>query len=116
MNRMVVITRSDQASGYRMAGVDAIGVENAEGAQVQVTALLNKKEALLLAIDDGLFAQLPRLLVNRIYAAPQVQLVTLPEAPGGNAGGSGRQGIYDMIRHATGVQIHFKGEAHGTTK
>jgi vacuolar-type H+-ATPase subunit F/Vma7 len=113
MNKMVVITRKDQAHGFMLAGVDAIGVDDGESASRIITAWLNKKEQILLAIDDGLFSQLDSALVKRMYASNDMHLVTLPDGPVSGAGASHKQSIYDMIRHATGVQIRFKGEMDG---
>lgn len=114
MNRMVVITRKDQAHGFKLAGVDAVGVDDVEEVHQIITAWLNKKEQILLAIDDGLFSQLDKALVKRVYASHEIQLVTIPDGPVSGAWVSHRQGIYDMIRHATGAQIRFKGEMDGT--
>ncbi|MDP2965298.1 MAG: V-type ATP synthase subunit F [Pelolinea sp.] len=114
MNKMVVITRKDQAHGFKLAGVDAIGVDDIETVHRIITAWLNKKEQILLAIDDGLFSQLDKVLVKRMYASNDMHLVTIPDGPISDAGASHKQSIYDMIRHATGVQIRFKGEMDGT--
>lgn len=114
MNRMVVITRKDQAHGFKLAGVDAIGVDDIETIHQAITSWLNKNEQILLAIDDGLFSQLDKALVKRVYDSRDMQLVTIPDGPVSGAGSSHKQSIYDMIRHATGVQIRFKGEMNGT--
>jgi vacuolar-type H+-ATPase subunit F/Vma7 len=114
MNRMVVITRKDQAHGFKLAGVDAIGVDDVETVHQIISTWLNKKEQILLAIDDGLFSQLDKALVKRLYASDDMHLVTIPDGPVSSAGAPHKQVIYDMIRHATGVQIRFKGEMDGT--
>ncbi len=114
MNRLVVITRKDQAHGFKLAGVDAIGVDDVETIHRIITSWLNKKEQILLAIDDGLFSRLDKALVKRIYASSEMHLVTIPDGPVSGAEASHKQVIYDMIRHATGVQIRFKGEMDGT--
>jgi len=41
-------------------------------------------------------------------------LVTIPDGPVSGAEVSRKQRIYEMIRHATGVKIRFKGEGNGT--
>lgn len=114
MNRMVIITQKDQAHGFKLAGVDAIGVDDVETVHQIIMSWLNKSEQILLAIDDGLFSQLDKALVKRIYASNNMHLVTIPDGPVSGAGTSHKQSIYDMIRHATGVQIRFKGEMDGT--
>jgi vacuolar-type H+-ATPase subunit F/Vma7 len=113
MNKMVVITRKEQAFGFKLAGVEAIGVDDYETAQRLINSWLNKKEKILLAIDDGLFSQFDKRLADRIYASHDMHLVTIPDGPVADAGAAHKQGIFDMIRHATGVQIRFKGEMDG---
>lgn len=114
MNKMIVITKKDQALGFKLAGVDVIGVDDIETAEGLITTWLNKKEAILLAIDDGLFSQFNKALVKRIYESDEMNLVTIPDGPVSDAGALHKKSIYDMIRHATGVQIRFKGESDGT--
>jgi len=58
MNKMVVLTKSDQVDGFRLAGVDAIGVDDIEAVENMIKTWLGKKEAVLLALDDDLFSEL----------------------------------------------------------
>jgi vacuolar-type H+-ATPase subunit F/Vma7 len=114
MNKMVVVTRKEQALGFKLAGVDAIGVDDVESAERLITSWLNNKEQILLAIDDGLFSKFEKSLVKRVHESDDLHLVTIPDGPVADAGAVHKQRIYDMIRHATGVQIRFKGEMNGT--
>jgi len=116
MNRMIVVTKTDQVNGFRLAGVDAIGVDDIDTVEKMISSWIEKKEKILLALDDGLFSELPDFFVNKIYETEEILLVTIPSAPV-SANESGRKNrIYDMIRHATGVQIRFRGEENGTAK
>lgn len=113
MNKMVVLTKSDQVDGFRLAGVDAIGVDDSEAVENMITSWLNKKEEIMLALDDGLFSLLSSDLIKRIYASNEMLLVTIPDKPVSGGEKNRKQQIYEMIRHATGVQIRFKGESNG---
>ncbi len=113
MNKMVVLTKSDQVDGFRLAGVDAIGVDDAEAVERLIDSWLKKKEEILLALDDGLFSILSEDLKKRIYTSNELLLVTIPDKVISGGERMRRQHIYEMIRHATGVQIRFKGESNG---
>lgn len=113
MNKMVVLTKTDQVDGFRLAGVDAIGVDDAVAVESLITTLLKKKKEILLALDDGLFSQLSQNLIKQIYASDEMLLVTIPDKPVSGGEKTRKQQIYEMIRHATGVQIRFKGENYG---
>jgi vacuolar-type H+-ATPase subunit F/Vma7 len=114
MNKMIVLTKSDQVDGFRLAGVDAIGVDDVETLENMITSWLSKKEEVLLALDDGLFSLLDKDLIKRIYDSNEMLLVTIPDKPVSGGEKTRKQQIFDMIRHATGVQIRFKGEGNGT--
>lgn len=113
MNKMVVLTKTDQVDGFRLAGVDAIGVDDAEAVENLINTWLKKKEAILLALDDGLFSLLSSDLIKRIYASDEMLLVTIPDKVVSGGERTRKKQIYEMIRHATGVQIRFKGESNG---
>ncbi len=113
MNKMVVITKSDQVDGFRLAGVDAIGVDDIETVEGLINSWLKSREQVLLALDDGLFSKLDKDLVKKVYASDELMLVTIPDRVMSGGENMRRNQIYEMIRHATGVQIRFKGESNG---
>ncbi len=116
MNRMIVVTKTDQVNGFRLAGVDAIGVDDIETVEKMISSWIEKKERILLALDDDLFSELPNYLIKKIYDMEDILLVTIPSAPVSAADKGRKKRIYDMIRHATGIQIRFRGEENGTAK
>jgi vacuolar-type H+-ATPase subunit F/Vma7 len=113
MNKMIVLTKSDQVDGFRLAGVDAIGVDDIDTVESMINSWLAKKEGILLALDDDLFSMLDPNLKKRIYASDEMLLVTIPDKVLLEGDRTRKQHIYEMIRHATGVQIRFKGESNG---
>jgi vacuolar-type H+-ATPase subunit F/Vma7 len=113
MNKMIVITKTDQVDGFRLAGVDAIGVDDVQTVEEMIKTWLGKHEPLLLALDDDLFSRLEGDLKKRIYASDEMLLVTIPDKILPDGDRMRKQHIYEMIRHATGVQIRFKGESNG---
>lgn len=110
MSKFIVITKSDQVSGFRLAGIHAIGTEDILTVYRLITTWLEKKEKILLALDDDLFSKLDQAFINRIYSSDDLLLVTIPSGSISGADEIRKRRIYDMIRHATGVKIKFKGE------
>jgi len=114
MRNLVVVTKPDQVSGYRLAGINAIGVEDALTVKKLVSSWLNNHDQILLALADSLFSMLGEELVERLYASNDILLVTIPDGPVSEAEQSRKERMHNMIRHATGVNIRFKGEGNGT--
>lgn len=116
MKKLVIVTTTDQVKGFRMAGINAIGVDDMDAVNRLISSWLNNKEELLLALDDNLFTQLSKDMVNQIYHSDTMLLVTIPNGPVSGAEASRKHRIFEMIRHATGTQIKFKGESNVTRK
>jgi vacuolar-type H+-ATPase subunit F/Vma7 len=112
MKKLVIVTTTDQVKGFRLAGINAIGVDDVETVHLLISSWLNNKEELLLAIDDSLFSQLGKEMSDQIYEAENILLVTIPDGPVSGAETARKHRIFEMIRHATGTQIKFKGESN----
>ena len=115
MKHLIVVTKTDQANGFRLAGIHAIGVDNSESAENLINSWLVNKEEILLALDDHIFSNLDQDLINRIYQSNELLLVTIPDGPVSAAEEQRKRQIFEMIRHATGAQINFKGEKNAAT-
>jgi vacuolar-type H+-ATPase subunit F/Vma7 len=113
MTHMIIITRPEMADGFRLSGVDVRSVDCVNDAAQIVTDLLHVKEPVVLAIDDGIFNQLDPALVKQVHKSDKTLLVTIPEGPMRVGEIKRMDRVYDMIRHATGVRIKFKGELNG---
>jgi vacuolar-type H+-ATPase subunit F/Vma7 len=113
MRKLVVVTKYDQVSGFRLAGINAIGVEHIQEVNGLIQNWLKNREEILLALDDSFYVKLDPKLINLIHASDDMLIVTIPDGPVSGAEASRKGRIYDMIRHATGTQLRFKGETHG---
>ncbi|NMB61062.1 MAG: hypothetical protein GYA18_01820 [Chloroflexi bacterium] len=116
MNKLVVITSVSMANGYRLAGNEAYGVTNVKEATELVKKFIDSCEPVLLAIDDELFSQMDHKLIKEVYDCKHLALVTIPGKSTKMDNRLNQKYFYNMIRHATGVQIHFKGESNGSSK
>ena len=113
MKKLVIITHPEYVDGYRLAGVEAIGMQNAEGAKKLISTWIEKGDEVLLALDDSFFSSFDDKFTKRIYEAMNLLLVTIPDGPITGANLTRQTRIHNMIRNATGVQIRFKGENNG---
>jgi vacuolar-type H+-ATPase subunit F/Vma7 len=113
MKKLVVVTKFDQANGFRLAGINAIGVDHIQDVNQLINSWLANNEEILLALDDSFFVHLDPKLINQIYQSNDMLIVTIPDGPVSGAEATRKGRIFDMIRHATGAQIRFKGETHG---
>ncbi len=110
MSRLLVVTRPSLVPGFRLAGVDAYGVEDMEAAEELIDNWLIAEEAGLLAIDDGLLEHMDLSLIKRLEGSEKLPYLSIPG--GGPLGSeiSRRHHITEMIRRAIGFHITFKGE------
>ena len=114
MKKLVVVTTTDQVKGFRLAGINAIGVDDVETVHQLISSWIKNKEELLLAVDDSLFSKLNKEMIDQIYNSENMLLVTIPDGPVSGAETARKHRIFEMIRHATGTQIKFKGESNVT--
>jgi vacuolar-type H+-ATPase subunit F/Vma7 len=110
MSRLLVITRPALVPGFQLAGVEAYGPEDVEAAQGLINHWMEAGEVNLLAIDDGILAQMDSAFVKRLEAAERLPYLSIP---GGQPLGleiTRRFRIAEIIRQAIGFHITFKGE------
>ena len=55
MKKFIIVTTSEQAVGYRLAGIDAIGIDDINVVTRLITSWLDNKEEILLALDEYFF-------------------------------------------------------------
>lgn len=116
MNKLIVITTVSMANGYRLAGLEAHGVADTGELTVLLKEFIEKNESLILAIDDDLFSHLDQKIRTVLYNCKNLALVTIPGKTGKMGKKVNREYLSTMIQHATGTQIHFKGEENGSDR
>jgi vacuolar-type H+-ATPase subunit F/Vma7 len=93
-----------------LARVDAYGAEDVESAEGVVEELLESGESGLLAIDDGILAEMDPAFLRRLQAAEQLPYISIPGGRPLGQEAHRRYRLAEMIRRAIGVHITFKGE------
>lgn len=116
MTHMIVITKPEMADGFRLSGVDTRSVERVQDAASIIQEILHGDQPVVLAVDDGIFMQLDPALIKQAHKSNKTLLVTIPEGPMRVGEIKRMDRVYDMIRHATGVRIKFKGEMNGNNE
>lgn len=110
MSYLWVITRRDLVTGFHLAGVNAFAVEDPARARALISAWLDAGEEGLVAIDDGLLAQIEPVFLERLQASNRLLLLAIPDGRPLRQGSSQRQRIAEMIRRAIGFHITFRRE------
>ncbi|MDH5607390.1 MAG: hypothetical protein OEY93_10945 [Anaerolineae bacterium] len=108
MSRLLVVTRASLAPGFRLAGVDAFGVEDPESAMEIISGWLEAGEEGLLAIDDGLYDNMEASFLKKLEAAKNLPCLVIPGGQPLGPEASRKYRIAEMIRRAIGFHITFK--------
>lgn len=108
MSRLMVICRPTLAPGFQLAGVQVFGAEDVESAEERLRGLLDAGQEGLLAIDDGLLAEISPRTLERLEDSDQLYHLAVP---GGGILGeeyTRRHRIAEMLRRAIGFSIAFE--------
>jgi vacuolar-type H+-ATPase subunit F/Vma7 len=115
MSRLIILCRPTLVPGFQLAGVQAYGAEDVESAEERLRGLLDAGKVGLLAIDDGLLAEMDPRLVERLSDSDHLYHLAIP---GGRALGeeyTRRHHIAEMLRRAIGFSIAFEEEEEPST-
>ncbi len=110
MSRLLVVTRPSLAAGFHLAGIEAYPAEDEESAQEIIAKWLDSEEINLLAVDDGLLANMDTSFLKRLEAAENLPYLAIPGGQSLGPESTYRHRIAQMIRRAIGFHITFKEE------
>lgn len=80
MYRLVVLTDSDTADGFRLAGVSVHAVDTAEDTRARVVSLLDDDSVGIIAVNGRLMGAIDERLEKRIDSLMRPIVVALPFA------------------------------------
>jgi len=109
MSSLLILTRPALVAGFHLAGVEAWAPEDVEGAQELIKGWLDSSEVNLLAIDDGLLERLDANLLKRLETSSHLYYIAIPGGQPLGPEASRWRRIAELIRHAVGFHITFKG-------
>ena len=108
MPRMVVLTDSETASGFRIAGVE-VREADAETAISELVALIGSDDIGLIAVDEGLVPDPVRATERAMRGRNLPVLLTIPSLGAAFGGGADPlQYMKDLVRSAIGFDIKLE--------
>jgi len=108
MARIVFLTDTENAVGFRMAGADTMVVHSPDDAAEKLTSILDAGEAGLLAINEELWKGLEERLQQRAERSNTPIVMPVPTTRTALAWEKEEEYIVKMIRRAIGYQLRIK--------
>jgi vacuolar-type H+-ATPase subunit F/Vma7 len=110
MSRLIVLTTSRLAAGYRLAGVATTEVESAAEAAAALEELLEREDGVI-AVHAPYFHAFSRSLRLRLDALRAPLVVALPAGATTDEAEDRRAQLLRLLRQAVGYEITFGHEA-----
>jgi vacuolar-type H+-ATPase subunit F/Vma7 len=107
MGRLIVITTSDLAPGFELAGVDTFTVDGPKGAQSLLHEFLEQAQPDLIAVRSDLIEDMDLQLQRRVDRSHRPVVIAIPGGTPSMPGQGRQRDIADLIRRAVGFQITF---------
>jgi V/A-type H+/Na+-transporting ATPase subunit F len=107
MGRLMVITSSDLAPGFELAGVETFAAEDPAQAQALLRELMAGDEASLIAIRQDFLHGVDGRLQREIDRSYRPLVMAIPGGTPVLPGEERRQYIAELIRRAIGYHITF---------
>ena len=109
MSRLLVLTTSELAVGYRLAGASTVEVSSAAETRATLEELLDREDGVI-AVHAPYFHALPLPLRRRLDALRTPLVVALPAGTATDQVGDRRQRLLELLRQAIGYEITFGDE------
>jgi V/A-type H+-transporting ATPase subunit F len=78
MYKFVIVTDSDRASGFRLAGVDVLEADGPEEAKKVISPLLYKDDIGIVAVNEDFMLSLDEKLMSRIEKLARPLIIPIP--------------------------------------
>lgn len=108
MYRVVVLTDSDTADGFRLAGVDVDIVDNPEVARARLASLLDDDETGIIAVNERMMSAVDERIQRKIDSIYRPIVVSLPIREKLEMGEDHRAYLSRLIRRAIGFDITLR--------
>jgi V/A-type H+-transporting ATPase subunit F len=105
MYKFVVVTDSDRASGFRLAGVEVFEVEDEAAARRVIPPLLYKDDIGIVAVNEDYMLALDEQLMDRIEKMHRPLIIPIPSK---SREPDRRMYIERLLRKAIGYNIVMK--------
>jgi V/A-type H+-transporting ATPase subunit F len=106
--KLVVLTDSDSADGFRLAGVDVEVVESPEEARRKLASLVDEDSSGIIAVNERLMSCVDERLRKKIDSIYRPIVVSLPIREKLEMGEDHRAYLSRLIRRAIGFDITLR--------
>lgn len=108
MYRLIVLTDSDNADGFRLAGVDVQVIDAGESIGQQIGRLLDDEDSGIIAVNEGLLAEIDEFTQRKIDSIYRPLVIGLPLRERLETGEDHRAHLARLIRRAIGFDITLR--------
>jgi V/A-type H+-transporting ATPase subunit F len=106
--RLVVLTDSDSADGFRLAGVDVDVVDTPEAARARLASLLDDDSTGIIAVSERMMTAVDERIQKKIDSIYRPIVVSLPIRETLEMGEDHRAYLSRLIRRAIGFDITLR--------
>lgn len=111
MYKVMVVTDSESADGFRLAGVDVIGLTADDDQSAVISELLNDDSIGVLAVNQSFVDHLDERLRVRLEQSNRPVAVFIPAGRQEVGGAQKREYVARLIRRAIGFDIKLRRDA-----
>ncbi len=108
MYRLVVLTDSETADGFRLAGVDVETADSSEMARARLSALLDDDATGIIAVNEKMMAVIDERTQRKIDSIYRPIVISLPIKEQLEMGEDHRAYLARLIRRAIGFDITLR--------
>lgn len=78
MYKFIVVTDPDSATGFRLAGIDVMEIQNSEDVRTLLPSLLLKDDTGIIAINEDYMASLDEKMMEKIEKSYRPIIIPIP--------------------------------------
>lgn len=108
MYKLIVLTDSDTADGFRLAGVDVIVADSPDLARKELNALVDDEASGIIAVNERMMAAIDERTQKKIDSIYRPIVISLPIKERLEMGEDHRAYLSRLIRRAIGFDITLR--------
>jgi V/A-type H+-transporting ATPase subunit F len=106
--RVIVLTDSNTADGFRLAGVDVVTADSPDAARKRLASLVDEDDSGIIAVNERLMSEIDDRLQKKIDSIYRPIVVSLPIREKLEVGEDHRAYLSRLIRRAIGFDITLR--------
>ncbi|MFQ5574766.1 MAG: V-type ATP synthase subunit F [Terriglobia bacterium] len=105
MYKLVVLTDTESAFGFRLGGVEVVEAEDSDDARAKLNGLLNDDSSGIVAVREEFMEDLDERLQRKISQIDRPIVISIPLKSDLEAPGERREYLAQLIKRAVGFDI-----------